>query len=1469
MKTFTSKLITIVIFCAINAATVFSAINSTLTTQSPPVSSPPGNALAFDGVNDVVSIGNTTNLQLTQGTIEAWIKTPNAGSGWRGIVVKQMAYGLFMADNELVAYEWDGRGNISSGAYLNDNKWHHVAFSFNLGVSNGTCSIYVDGEKKTTTTFKTFNQNVALGIGNGSVTDNIQFFNGAIDEVRVWNTARTEAQIQSTMYNEIAASESGLVAYYKMNQGTASGTNTAITTLTDQTTNALHGTLTNFSKTGTTSNFVESNAMVVPIPAAASDVYDNGFLANWTAPAFGTVTSYKLYVSSDPMFTSILLGYNGVDCGNALSKKVTGLGSGRTYYYRVSADKSGNTGGVYYSPTSVITTTDSRPYGDGVWTGYFFTQSDVGDLYPSFTDAQLKGTFTENENFEKDWAGSGPTINGTTYNDFFHIRYKMSKNYPTGLYNIIIGGDDGVRLSMDGGLTYLLSDWSIHAYKTSVYNGVYLDGKTDFLLDFYEHGGGAHVSFNIQKACTSPHIPKDLTLTNTINATSLSWNANGNDANTVYQWIVYESYYNYVAGGSTTNTTLNLNNLDNTKNYRVAVYTGTNCVTPYVYSEFFTPKVINIISSKTAQTANSIQTAGTINYTGTETITETGFCWNNTTNATINNSKVACGNGTGDFTGAINNLTSNQIYYFRAYATTSTGTAYGNEIAFVPAIQIKTGVVFNAQNSSVSANVYVTKPDGLTLTEQGICWSTSPSPTISDSHSTENALTGIVNGTIYYLRGYAIYNGVVLYGNEQVYNNGGQSYRIKSASGGNDLGVLTQAGTYNGQPYYYDADGIAISYMGDHWVRGLDDSGEIWLEFDASYDSGAPPTTGWGDLVFEALPNPEISYNNITLNELTSNKGCFNSTIIITHNNGNSDSFAGADNEDFVATGKVIIHNLPAGLTATAIRQNALTVNLHITGTVAAHADVNDNMTGAIAVEFQNNAFTTANNVITTGNHKGLNIDFFEPVVITVTGTKTCADFTITADNNVTLENNSSLTINSVTSANQITLNPGAKLNLSNSVTVGNVVLKADDSNSFSAKLSTCMTVNGTVTFQKTMLDTKWYFLSFPCNVNVADITMIGGGTVGVDFYIQTYSGSNRATNGLGANWSHITTGTLEAKKGYAFGLKSGIGNKTLSFVLDKSIAECETAATVPATFYDGNIGNNHKGWNLIGQPYLSKFAGSQVGINYLTTWNGSTYVGQANNLVSNLNPFEAFFVQVAATNAISFSLDGRQTIKSAVAANQQESVQLNFTNTSGNDFSTLIFDNELSTEYEIGHDLEKWISTDAPKPQLYSILNGIKFAYNALPLNNAVNLPLGYYSKTGGSSTISASNISVSGLSKLWLTDTQTGKTTDLLSTDYRFDASAGTNNSRFTITLQRISTIEEAIITPGKPSAYVKNNQIYIQNVPLNATIRLYDITGKIIANKYCTSNMYQIPLSKAGMFVVQIGVNSKIWNLKIVNN
>lgn len=214
----------------------------------------PANALDFDGVDDRVSGTNDDKFKLSSGTIEGWIKTSNAGTSYCAIFGKTFAYMAFLFNNELIIYDWGAATNRSTGVLLNDNTWHHIAFTFNSGVNNGTL-IYIDGVLRLTTTMSILSQEHFFTIG-ASVPTYGQFYKGSIDDVRVWNVQKTQSEIQNNMNKELIGNESGLIAYYTFNQGSAGGNNTAISTILDKTSNALNATLSGFTKNGATSNFV-------------------------------------------------------------------------------------------------------------------------------------------------------------------------------------------------------------------------------------------------------------------------------------------------------------------------------------------------------------------------------------------------------------------------------------------------------------------------------------------------------------------------------------------------------------------------------------------------------------------------------------------------------------------------------------------------------------------------------------------------------------------------------------------------------------------------------------------------------------------------------------------------------------------------------------------------------------------------------------------------------------------------------------------------------------------------------------------------------------------------------------------------------------------------------------------------------------------------------------------------------------
>ncbi len=222
-----------------------------------------GSALNFNGTSTYIAPTSTTNIPVGNSpyTIEAWIK-PNGAPANLGII----GWGTYGSTNQVNAFRLDNSGGIfnywwgndlyvaPTGFNLYDGSWHHLAATYD-GI---TRAIYVDGVMKNSDAPTGLNvsgtSNLAIGLTAPSLNE---YFNGSMDEVRVWNYARTQCQINNSMNCELAPSDrTGLGLYYKFNEGIAGANNSTITTLIDSSGNGNNGTLNAFALTGTTSNWV-------------------------------------------------------------------------------------------------------------------------------------------------------------------------------------------------------------------------------------------------------------------------------------------------------------------------------------------------------------------------------------------------------------------------------------------------------------------------------------------------------------------------------------------------------------------------------------------------------------------------------------------------------------------------------------------------------------------------------------------------------------------------------------------------------------------------------------------------------------------------------------------------------------------------------------------------------------------------------------------------------------------------------------------------------------------------------------------------------------------------------------------------------------------------------------------------------------------------------------------------------------
>lgn len=230
------------------------------------------------------------------------------------------------------------------------------------------------------------------------------------------------------------------------------------------------------------------------------------------------------------------------------------------------------------------------------------------------------------------------------------------------------------------------------------------------------------------------------------------------------------------------NFSLNLTGLEAATTYYVQAFATNEAGTSFGnLLEFITlPEIPVVITGEAADlTTNSATCSGEVNTDGGAQVISRGTCWSTSENPTIFNSHTSDGAGTGLFTSYLGNLSSGTKYYYRAYATNSAGTAYGNQRSFQtlsdPVLPtVSTGEVTNITTTYALSGGNVLSDGGLAVTARGLCWSSKPGPNLKDTYSTDGGGTGsfitnIINlspGTTYYVRAYATNSLGTAYGNE-------------------------------------------------------------------------------------------------------------------------------------------------------------------------------------------------------------------------------------------------------------------------------------------------------------------------------------------------------------------------------------------------------------------------------------------------------------------------------------------------------------------------------------------------------------------------------------------------------------------------------------------------------------------------------------------------------------------------------
>lgn len=211
--------------------------------------------------------------------------------------------------------------------------------------------------------------------------------------------------------------------------------------------------------------------------------------------------------------------------------------------------------------------------------------------------------------------------------------------------------------------------------------------------------------------------------------------------------------------------------------YHVRAYATNAIGTAYGTDVSFTtltelPTITTTVVSEV--TVTSASSGGNISSDGGSVITSRGVCWGTSSNPEISGSHTSEGIATGAFTSSMVGLAANTIYYVRAYATNSIGTAYGNQLNFSTLPTLTTTAAISITGTTAKSGGNISTDGGAPIIARGVCWSTSSNPLTTDNHTTggtttgifTSSITGLTLGTTYYVRAYASNSGGTAYGNE-------------------------------------------------------------------------------------------------------------------------------------------------------------------------------------------------------------------------------------------------------------------------------------------------------------------------------------------------------------------------------------------------------------------------------------------------------------------------------------------------------------------------------------------------------------------------------------------------------------------------------------------------------------------------------------------------------------------------------
>lgn len=436
--------------------------------------------------------------------------------------------------------------------------------------------------------------------------------------------------------------------------------------------------------------------------------------------------------------THIAIG-NGT---GSFSGSLTNLSINTTYYIRAYAV---NSIGVGYSAQQSFTTLDGMPV------------VTTGQPTATATTINVGGEVTDN-------GGYTVTERGVCYSTIISeptiADSKVVSGRGNGIFTAAISG-------LAASTTYYLRAYAINENGTAY-------GETQTIVT---SNGAAFVSIGTMTNIAALTATGSVTVSDaggaTLQSCGICWS-------TVQNPTISD---NTTTGGNQLNTSYicNMTGLIPATTYYVRAYATTDITTSYSSQVTFqtTTGLPDVATGSAISKATSLTISGEVIANGGYSVTERGFCYSNTNSEpTLADTKTRSGSGNGSYSASIAPLDVATIYYVRAYATNSIGTAYGNIVTISTtngSATVTTNAITNIKALTATGGVNVTDAGGATLQSCGICWSTNPNPTINNTkaiggnqlNTTYNCnLTELTPNTTYYVRAYATTNITTTYGSE-------------------------------------------------------------------------------------------------------------------------------------------------------------------------------------------------------------------------------------------------------------------------------------------------------------------------------------------------------------------------------------------------------------------------------------------------------------------------------------------------------------------------------------------------------------------------------------------------------------------------------------------------------------------------------------------------------------------------------